>query len=228
VVYENKTEGMFLDAMEFWDQESGIVVGDPIKGRFFVASFDKKNNWKDIPYERRPAADSGEACFAASGTNIRALSETEAIFVSGGRRSRLFSKQGPIDLPLIQGRETTGANSIAVYKSKKQAPAKRIFVVGGDFDNPDSTKKNAAYSTNGGKSWNLPNTAPHGYRSCVEYLSKKEIVTCGLNGVDYSTDGGKNFKWISKEAFHVCRLAKESGAVFLAGKNGRVARLKYP
>ena len=228
VVYENKTEGMFLDAMEFWDQESGIVVGDPIKGRFFVASFDKKNNWKDIPYERRPVADSGEACFAASGTNIRALSETEAIFVSGGRRSRLFSKHGPIDLPLIQGQETTGANSIAVYKSKKQAPAKRIFVVGGDFDNPDSTKKNAAYSTDGGKSWNLPNTAPHGYRSCVEYLSKKEIVTCGLNGVDYSTDGGKNFKWISKEAFHVCRLAKESGAVFLAGKNGRVARLKYP
>ena len=53
-----------------------------------------------------------------------------------------------------------------------------------------------------------PNTPPHGYRSSVEYLSKKDILTCGLNGVDYSNDGGKNWKWISKEGFHVCRIAR--------------------
>src|SRR5450631_64163 len=35
LVYENKTTGMFLDAMEFWNINSGIVVGDPINGRFF-------------------------------------------------------------------------------------------------------------------------------------------------------------------------------------------------
>src|SRR5436190_21406669 len=28
VVYENPAKGMFLDAMEFWDEYSGIVVGD--------------------------------------------------------------------------------------------------------------------------------------------------------------------------------------------------------
>ena len=41
LVYENKTAGMFLDAMEFWNDNIGIVVGDPINGRFFKArSFD--------------------------------------------------------------------------------------------------------------------------------------------------------------------------------------------
>src|SRR6476660_1326733 len=34
VVYENKTKGMFLDAMEFWNEQSGTVVGDPVDGRF--------------------------------------------------------------------------------------------------------------------------------------------------------------------------------------------------
>ena len=32
---------MFLDAMEFWNDHSGIVMGDPIDGKFFIArSFD--------------------------------------------------------------------------------------------------------------------------------------------------------------------------------------------
>ena len=37
VVYENKTKGMFLDAMEFWNEQAGIVIGDPIDGKFFIA-----------------------------------------------------------------------------------------------------------------------------------------------------------------------------------------------
>ena len=32
LVFEDKTPGMFLDAMEFWNEQSGIVIGDPING----------------------------------------------------------------------------------------------------------------------------------------------------------------------------------------------------
>ena len=35
-VYENKTPGIFLDAMEFWNDRSGIVIGDPINNHFFI------------------------------------------------------------------------------------------------------------------------------------------------------------------------------------------------
>src|SRR6185503_429123 len=85
VVYENRTKGMFLDAMEFWNEQAGIVIGDPVDGKFFIArSFDNGNTWKEIPYDKRPDADSGEACFASSGTNIRALDADEAVFISGG------------------------------------------------------------------------------------------------------------------------------------------------
>ncbi|HWB91788.1 MAG TPA: hypothetical protein VG605_08050, partial [Puia sp.] len=91
VVYQNDTHGMFLDAMEFWNRDAGIVVGDPVNGRFFVArSFDGGNSWHDIPYQELPVADSGEGCFASSGTNVRPLDRDEAAFVSGGPRSRIF------------------------------------------------------------------------------------------------------------------------------------------
>jgi photosystem II stability/assembly factor-like uncharacterized protein len=55
VVYENKAKGMFLDAMEFWNEQSGIVVGDPVNGRFFITrTFDGGATWQDIPFEKDP------------------------------------------------------------------------------------------------------------------------------------------------------------------------------
>ena len=100
-----------------------------------------------------------------------------------------------------------------------------MIVVGGDFAADSSYQKNCFFTDDGGKTWVAPKIPPHGYRSCVEYLSKKDIVTCGLNGVDYSLDGGKTFTWISKEGFHVCRIAKYGPSIFLAGSNGKIAKL---
>ena len=228
VVYENKTKGMFLDAMEFWNEQSGIVIGDPIDGRFFVArSFDGGSTWRDVPFQNRPVADSGEACFAASGTNVRALDRDEAVFVSGGKRSRIFIRDKSFLLPIIQGKETTGANSISVYDNGNRNGGKRMIVVGGDFNADSSSEKNCFITDDGGKTWIAPKIPPHGYRSCVEFLSKKIILTCGLNGIDYSTDAGRTFLWISKEGFHVCRIAKLGVTVFLAGNNGKIAKLVW-
>jgi photosystem II stability/assembly factor-like uncharacterized protein len=66
-IYEDRRKGMFLDAMEFWNEKAGIIIGDPMDGRFFILrSFDGGNSWREIPLENRPVADSGEACYAAS------------------------------------------------------------------------------------------------------------------------------------------------------------------
>lgn len=228
VVYENMQPGMFLDAMEFWNERSGIVIGDPVDGRFFITrSFDGGSTWQDIPFDKRPVADSGEACFAASGTNIRALDNDEAVFVSGGRRSRLYKRDEVIDIPIIQGKETTGANSISVWDRFKKKGGKKMIVVGGDFTTDSVSTKNCFISNNGGKSWFAPKEGPHGYRSCVEFVSDKDIFTCGLTGVDYSRNGGKDFQWISREGFHVCRIAKQGSAIYLAGSNGKVGKITW-
>ena len=228
VVYENRKEGMFLDALEFWNDRAGIVIGDPIDGKLFIArSFDGGSSWKEIPGEYKPSADKGEAFFAASGTNVRVLDKDEAVFVTGGTSSRLFIRNEVIKLPILQGKETTGANSIAILDHNTRKGGQTMMVVGGDFSNAGSDSLNCFYSTNRGKTWKAPRIPPHGYRSCVEYLSRKHVVTCGINGVDYSIDGGIKWSWISKEGFNVCRIAKNGSAVFLAGNNGKIAKLVY-
>jgi hypothetical protein len=101
----------------------------------------------------------------------------------------------------------------------------RIVVVGGDFTRDTLTEKNCIYSTDTGKSWKYPDIPPHGYRSCVEFITGDNLITCGTSGVDISENGGKTWTLISRESFHVCQKAKKGSAVFLAGLKGRIARL---
>jgi hypothetical protein len=62
----------------------------------------------------------------------------------------------------------------------------------------------------------------------VEFLGKTKWISCGLNGVDISTDEGSNWNWISKESFNVCQKAKKGKSVFFAGGNGKIGKLdKY-
>ncbi|HEX6846293.1 MAG TPA: oxidoreductase [Chitinophagaceae bacterium] len=229
VAYENLSKGMFLDAMEFRDPKNGMVIGDPVDGRFFMAkTTDGGSTWKELPAENRFVADSGEAFFASSGTNIRLLFNGSVILASGGKNSRLFYNKTIFDVPMAKGKETAGTNSVAVYDNYTKSSANKLIIVGGDFTADSLTDKNCFYSNNGGKTWERPKTPPHGYRSCVEFLNKETIVTCGLNGVDYSFDGGKNFYSISNEGFHVCRYARIGNTVYLAGGNGKIGKLVWP
>lgn len=226
VVFEDTRKGMFLDAMGFWNELSGIVIGDPLNGKFFIArTFDGGDTWQAIPGQNLPTAEEGEALFAASGTNIRPLSLQEACFVTGGTVSRLFVRDKKISLPIIQGKNSTGANSVAVYHHRKRKPARKMVVVGGDFSDEKNTAKNCALTADGGVTWNVPETPPQGYRSCVEYISKKRLITCGPSGVDVSSDGGMHWRFISEDGFHVCRKAKNGQLTILAGKDGKIARL---
>lgn len=219
-VYENKTKGMFLDAMEFWNEQSGIVIGDPIENKVFIArTFDGGKKWQELPPQNYPVTDSGEAFFASSGTNVRKLSKQEAVFISGGTKSRLFIRDNKIDLPVMQGKTSTGANSIAIKNNHT------FIIVGGDFMAKEDTAQNCCITTDGGKTFTSPATPPHGYRSCVEYIDKNTWLSCGLTGVDVSNDEGNNWQLISKEGFHVCRKAKKGNAVFLAGSGGRIGKL---
>jgi photosystem II stability/assembly factor-like uncharacterized protein len=226
VVYENKTKGIFLDAMEFWNSESGIVVGDPLDGKIFIArTFDGGYSWRAIPEKYRPKADEGEALFAASGTAMRALDRDEAVFVTGGKTSHIYIRDQKIKLPVIQGKNSTGAFSVAVWDNSKRNGGNKMIVVGGDYEADSSSTGNCFYSNNRGQSWIAATRPPRGYKSCVVYITEKELIACGTSGVDYSADGGVTWSQVSRDGYHVCIRAKDGKTVYLAGINGRVAKL---
>lgn len=227
-VFEDRRKGMFLDALTFWNEQSGIVIGDPVDGKIFIArSFDGGDSWQSLLLNELPAAEKGEAMFAASGTNISPISLSEAAFVTGGTLSRYFYRDKKTELPLLQGKETTGANSLAVYGYKKRKPAQHMVVVGGDFTNDSLSQGNCAISNDGGRTWKVPVVPPKGYKSCVEYITEKKLIACGTSGVDISEDGGMHWRQISPLSFHVCRKAKKGNLVLLAGKDGRIAKLEW-
>lgn len=227
-VFEDTTKGMFLDAMHAQGKIIQ-VIGDPINGKaFFAMSIDLGETWETDKLDGI-ALNEGEAFFASSGTNLHISTSSDSFkkgtfMVTGGKVSRLLNARDQRDqypLPLLQGKESTGANSIAISPSGKHA-----FIVGGDFANDTIRLGNSiAVSIEPSIKFKQPITSPFGYRSCVIYLSNSVLVACGTSGVDLSKDGGMNWENISKQSFHVVQKAKNGKAVFLAGGSGRIAKL---
>src|SRR5260221_4713838 len=109
----------------------------------------------------RPKADSAEGCFATSGNNVRPLDRKEACFVSGGPlRSRLFIRDKAIELPLLQGAASTGANSIAVKNPHT------FIITGGDFAKDTLQDNNCFLTLDGGRS----------EKHTSEFLSTSDLV----------------------------------------------------
>jgi hypothetical protein len=238
-VYENTDTLMFLDAIHFKDASNGLVVGDPISNHIFLLStVDKGENWNEVPssYFKTPL-EKGEAFFASSGSNIAQLSKDDFL-VSGGVRSRLWINGAAMDIPILQGGTSTGANSMAISPN-----GNNIMIVGGDFMKDTSRTQNAVglklfIKPNSNKKWQSEKIPywkidefvgfPNGYRSGVEYVSNTILISCGTSGVDISKNKGKNWDLISTESFHVVRKQPNTKAVFLAGGGGRIGYYRIP
>lgn len=223
-VFEDTAAGMFLDAMDF-DEEgiNGLVAGDPLPDDnriYFAMTQNQGESWRNVTGNSTMFTTvEGEAMFASSGSNLAFPSAV----VTGGKASRIFYN-GIFTLPIMQGTESSGANSIALSPDGRNA-----VVVGGDFSNDKIGTNNCVLIQLKRKPvFSVPATSPHGYRSCVIYTSKNSLVTCGSSGTDISTDGGKNWQNISTASFHVCGKAKKGNVVFLAGTRGRIAKIVTP
>jgi hypothetical protein len=232
-VYTDSAKGVFLDAMAFTPKgRTGTVIGDPLPGTNYIYQLytrDLGDTWEKLNFpdfaQTMQVAD-GEAFFASSGTNVTMIGG-HPLMVTGGKASRVYQVRWD-NLPIMQGKESTGANSLAAFGLHYPIPC---VVVGGDFSKDTISSDNCVLFELDAVSpspvnMRKPETPPHGYRSCVIYLEKDKLVTCGTSGIDISNDGGKNWTLISKESFHVVQKAKKGKAVFLAGSGGRIAKLE--
>ena len=226
-VYQNFTKGMFLDAMDFYSPQHGIVVGDPVNNRFFIAETkDNGDTWEQTNLQHQGAiADSGEAFYAASGTNIRLFPGGNFYLASGGKASRLITRDHVSPLPLVQNTPASGAYSIAVYKKTQKSKRTHIVIVGGDYTRDTISTQNCIFSVNDGKTWQKPKIPPYGFKSSVEFITDEKLIACGTSGVDLSYDAGRRWFNISHASYNVCRAGKFENVVYLAGNNGTIGKL---
>lgn len=225
-VYLNTSADIFLDGMDFWNKNHGIVYGDPIKNKMqLLETRDGGNTWKNISNNLKIELAKGEASFAASGTTIRTGKRGHVWIATGGMQSRIFHSDdfgktwAAYKCPIVQGNNSSGPFSLAIYNRKN------MIAAGGNYLIDTLRDKNVVLSVNGGKTWIEPISQAFGYRSAIEYISKNTVIATGTSGTDFSSNGGQTWRRISSTSFNSLRKAKKGSLILLTGSNGKLATL---
>ncbi len=222
----NKIAEGFFNGFAFWDENNGILVGDPVNGQLFVMlTADGGNTWQPLPAASAPAVVQGEYGFAASGTNLAVHGKNHVWIATGGAIARVFysSDRGKTwnvaVTPIVSGNASSGIFSIA-FRDENHG-----VIVGGNYQEPNAAQANAAFTTDGGKTWELiKKPASMEYRSCVAYFTPSLLVAVGPSGSDYSNDGGLTWARFSSEGFHTLSFAASTNIGWAAGAEGRVGK----
>lgn len=227
LVYQENHPKAFYNAMDFWNDNEGIAIGDSTDGCLsIIITRNGGNTWTKLSCDDLPKATANEGAFAASDTNIAIVGDKTWVATTAGRIYYSPDKGKTwevFDTPIIKEKETEGIYSIDFYDELNG------FAIGGDYTKPNNNTANKMRTTDGGKTWELvaQNQNP-GYRSCVQYIPNgkgKELVAIGFKGIDYSNDSGNSWKHLSDEGFYTIRFLNDSVA-YAAGA-GRLSKLTF-
>lgn len=224
--YKNTDTAAFLDGMDFWNDQRGLVFGDPIKSKMLLLrTLDGGQNWNDISDNLQAKMGVGEAAFAASGTTIRTMGNGKVWIATGGAVSNIYfssnfgSTWQIFECPILTGQPSTGPFSMAFLNEEKGV------VVGGDYQKDKENTNNILLTENGGRNWTKPEKPVDGYRSGVIYVNDKVLIATGSSGTDVSHDGGRNWYNISGISFNVIQKSKKGDLILIAGNKGQIYKL---
>jgi photosystem II stability/assembly factor-like uncharacterized protein len=230
--FTNPEARAFYDAIAFWNEQTGVAVGDPIDGRFTILRTDDGGKtWARVPSSGIPEALPGDGAFAASGTCLTVYGSRHAWFGTGGAaRARVFrsADQGltwaVADTPIMAGNASSGVFSLAF------ADAGRGVAVGGDYRIEGGTGDNLATTSDGGKTWAFASAARlRSFRSAVAYVPGSKgsrLIAVGPDGTDTSADGGRTWTPLGDEGYHALSIAPGGRVAWAVGEGGRIARLQ--
>ena len=222
--FRNRDPKWFLDAMAFWDERHGIAVSDSVEGRFVILlTGDAGRRWTPVPAEGLPPALPNEGAFAASGTNVAVDSADLAWFATTAGRVLWTRNRGrtwsAAPTPLATG-PSAGIFSVAFRD------ARHGVVVGGDYKKEGEAIDNAAFSEDGGVTWQR-GVGLSGFRSVVAHRPGRDAfwIALGPSGADVSSDDGRNWTRVDAPGCHAFSFSRDGASGFCVGEEGRIARL---
>ena len=216
--YSDKRKAFFLDALACSDEKNCFALSDPVDGKFLLLSTVDGTHWKELPREHMPAALPQEGAFAASNSSLLLYGKSELYFVTGGPAARVFHSADlgqtwtVVATPVLSGKASQGIFSIA-------RAGETVVVVGGDYSEPKRREKTAAYSADEGKTWQVAEELPAGYRSAVDTFDAG-FVTVGTNGAETSRDG---VHWVPIDPLELNAVTFIRGKGWAVGPKGLVA-----
>jgi photosystem II stability/assembly factor-like uncharacterized protein len=226
LAYKNTNPQAFFDCMAFFNPRHGLVLSDPVNGKFRILSTrDGGRDWTVLPTAGMPPALPGEAGFAASGECLTTFGH-DAWFGSGGSTAaRVFaSRDGGLTWHAAPTPIVTGSTA-GVFALAFRTPLAGV-AVGGDFANPTAATNVAALSYLGSP-WFSALSGPAGYRSGVTWVphALATVIAVGLTGSDVSYDGGLTWHTFDTGQFDTVSCAPD-GSCWASGDLGRAAILQ--
>jgi len=224
--FTNSNPKGFFDCMAFWDATHGIAVGDPVPDtegqlKFELIATDDGTHWNPLPSDHLPSALPNEGAFAASGTCIATQGKNEVSFVTGGAAARVFhsSEHGQTwtvaETPITHGPDSAGIFSIALRD------ARHGVIAGGDYKQPAQGSANIAFTSDGGKTWQLSHLSPQFYISAIAFTGKNKFLAAGTAHAAYADSSAA--KWKNLWDFNLNAISADThGNAVAVGPKGAI------
>lgn len=217
----------FFDCMAFFDEKRGIVVGDPVDGKFqILRTIDGGRNWRFADLKNMPAAVDGEGAFAASNSCITVNGNQNVWFVTGGTAARVFhSMDGGNSWTVGASAIVHGAASQGIF-SVAFRDASHGVIAGGDYKRPEQGGNNLASTDDGGKTWKPAALTQTGFVSAISYVDGTSVVAVGYRVTALLSDHSDNWRRVTDIRLNV--IESRDGVTYAAGPNGAVGKLLIP
>jgi photosystem II stability/assembly factor-like uncharacterized protein len=227
LLYTNPDPKGFWDALAFWDDAHGIILGDPVDGHFVVMTTeDGGQSWRR---KKTPAALPNEGAFAASNSCLIVFGPHQVWFGTGGPGgARVFhSEDGGVTWTVAKTPIRNDGASAGIF-SLAFSDARHGIAVGGDYNKPAETTSVVALTSDGGKTWTAPSGAPpSGFRSVVGYHAELKVwIAAGTSGSDVSLDSGNSWRPLNSDSYNAISIAPFQ-ATWAVGPKGAIAELRF-
>jgi photosystem II stability/assembly factor-like uncharacterized protein len=228
--FTNQNDDAFFDCLAFWDGKRGLAVSDAVQGSFIVLRTGDGQTWRALPSARLPQARAGEGMFAASGTCVATRGADHAWFGTGAGMTARVARTtdggetwSVSDTPIVQNTPSAGITSVVFLDER------RGMVLGGDVATGDGVTQNAAFTTDGGRTWTA--AAHPGFTGAVfggAWVTGTEatVVAVGPRGASWTGDLGRTWHTFDFRNYWSVGFASD-GTGWMVGPAGRITKVTF-